>query len=151
MTIDLETLKISRKFFGLLLGLAMVIPAPALASGQALVEESATQISAANVKNHNANSIAFNAQACATSVQAAANNADWDQFVNYFLDGKFLENINHADSGTLVGKQQNPAYVECMRAGVQNARNDEVPFTTLAWLSVAALIGFVGLSNKKRV
>jgi hypothetical protein len=76
--------------------------------------------------------------ACASITQKITGDAEWSEFLSELRHGKLI-------SLTRINQQNNNAQ------GNEDCRLGEVPTAAAGWLFATALIGFVGLSNKRRV
>jgi hypothetical protein len=75
--------------------------------------------------------------ACAGLTQKTTGDAEWRAFLSELRHGKLV-------SLTRINQQNNAQ-------GSEDCRLGEVPTAAAGWLFATALIGFVGLSNKRRV
>ena len=84
--------------------------------------------------------------ACTGHVQKIVSNSEWDQFVNRFNNTKFVSTL---DSKYDADKSWDN--YKMSDSNLENCRLGEVSVPVASWLFASALIGFVGLSNKRRV
>lgn len=81
---------------------------------------------------------------CSVGKQHAT--SEWSQFLNDFNGGKLFSNINNVFLG-----ESSRGYSMLHEADAEACRLGEVFTRDAIWLFASALIGFVGLSNKRRV
>jgi len=87
-----------------------------------------------NKMEPNISNISF---ACESLTHRLTGDAEWSAFLSELRHGKVLNMASANQGGRLLGNE--------------NCRLGEVPVSAAGWLFATALIGFVGLSNKRRV
>jgi hypothetical protein len=96
-------------------------------------------------KNHSARPLTENGGTCKIQTRSS-DNSEWRQFVIDIRNGEFIGNVSNVLSGSAPGGND-----MLSAADVKSCRLGEVHTPDAAWLFASALIGFVGLSNKRRV
>jgi len=76
----------------------------------------------------------------------SADNSEWHQLIVDVKNGKFFGNVSSVLNGSASSD-----YDMLSAMDIKSCRIGEVHTPDAAWLFASALIGFVGLSNKRRV
>ena len=83
------------------------------------------------------------------------NDAQWERFLNDFSDGRLVSNINYVFSGVAINLNDSDSdfidYDAMAGSDLKNCDVSEVPIPAAGWLFASAIVGFVGLSNRRRI
>ena len=112
--------------------------------------------SEAKIPQNNSNLINNGCISSASTVNNVKNNdVQWERFLNDFSDGRLVSNINYVFSGVAINLNDSDSdfidYDAMAGSDLKNCDVSEVPIPAAAWLFASAIVGFVGLSNRRRI
>ena len=112
--------------------------------------------SEAEIPQNNSNLINNGCASSSSTVNNVKNNdVQWERFLNDFSDGRLVSNINYVFSGVAINLNDSDSdfidYDAMAGSDLKNCDVSEVPIPAAGWLFASAIVGFVGLSNRRRI